>query len=765
MKGKRELQIKINISKNKLEKKQINLYQYKKNSTNVIKNRNFYKVNINENESPLKEKIEDKKEIYVTKIKQLPKKNTYNKNELIKTYSLNKRDEYKTKGKNNNYIKINNLSGYKQILDKMIQNYASIEINKEEINKLLKNNIINQKTIIVKKAKPFSPSLKKHVFDIKNRKIKKNCYIGDSRNIKKQKDFYINQIVKLQAFWRGYYLRKIVVKGLKKYYGLIFIYKLLKKYLLKRNIKIFEIIFGRKIITNKERNSFKLFSDKKNFVYSKKLFYNNSKYNSEKNSFSFSSAQNDNNKSGDNLKVKKSKNFYSNDKDRDTIYLYNGTFTEMKKMHLELKNKLLYSNKEINTNKNNNYINNNSIFNINKNKNFDEKILTSSIIKGDEKFKKMGYITMNFFNKYEEKKKRTINKGNEYYFRKPIYNNINQSKKYIYINKKINQNEENNLSSQKITGNKSNYDTYKSDTIVKNENNFIINKSLYNIYKYVFTKLMNLLKIKFYNIYFYNFLYQLKIKRKVNQIKLYYSKLLSVILKVEKKKIKKYLDVYRENVLISKANELLKNENNKAKNSMDKRNKFINNKRVENVSNIKNSNLPIKHKKEILMKLLNKKGNYINNLIKKYFAKWRINSKNFIPKINLQSSSSKLNDYRYKTINYENNIITVNKKKIKIKRQYNLNNSQKLEKKSSSNLSKEKKMRIIKRISKPDEYFLLYNLYNKNMKDSCNKLKKNDDIFNDEIKNAIYNKIFYIISKLESKKLLFKFFINWKKIK
>ena len=319
MKGKRELQIKINISKNKLEKKQINLYQYKKNSTNVIKNRDFYKVNINENESPLKEKIEDKKEIYVTKIKQLPKKNTYNKNELIKTYSLNKRDEYKTKGKNNNYIKINNLSGYKQILDKMIQNYASIEINKEEINKLLKNNIINQKTIIVKKAKPFSPSLKKHVFDIKNRKIKKNCYTGDSRNIKKQNDFYINRIVKLQAFWRGYYLRKIVVKGLKKYYGLIFIYKLLKKYLLKRNIKIFEIIFGRKIITNKERNSFKLFSDKKNFVYSKKLFYNNSKYNSEKNSFSFSSAQNDNNKSGDNLKVKKSKNFYSNDKDRNTI--------------------------------------------------------------------------------------------------------------------------------------------------------------------------------------------------------------------------------------------------------------------------------------------------------------------------------------------------------------------------------------------------------------------------------------------------------------
>ena len=773
MKGNRELQIKINISKNKLEKKQPNLYKYMKNSTNNIKNRNFYKVNINEKTSPLKEKIEDKKEMYVTKIKQLPKKHTYNKNDLIKAYSLKNCDEYKAKGKNNNYIKINNLSGYKQILDKMIQNYASNEINKEEINKLLKNNIINQKTIIVKKAKLFYPSLKKRVFDIRNGKIIKNSYTGDSRNIKKQNEFYINQIVKLQAFWRGYYLRKIVVKGLKKYYGLIFIYKLLKKYLLKRNIMIFEIIFGRKIITNKERNSFKLFSVKNNFVYSKKLFYNNSKFNSEKNSFSFSSAQNDNNKSGDNLKRKiKSKNFYSNDKDRKTIYSYNRTFTEMKKMPLDLKNKLAHGNKEINTNKNTNYINNksifninnNSIFNINKNKNFDKNILTSSIIKGDEKFSKMGNITMNFFNKYEKKEKQPINKRNEFYFKKPVYKTINKNKKYMYMIKKINQNEENNLFSQKITGNKSNYDTYNSDTIVNNENNFIINKSLYNIYKYVFAKLMNLLKIKFYSIYYYNFLYQLKIKRKVNQIKLYNSKLLSVILKIEKKKIKKFLDVYRENVLISKANELLKNEKNKEKNSMDNKNNLINNKRGENVSNKENSNLSIKNKKEIIMKLLNIKDNYINNLIKKYFAKWSINSRNFIHKINLQSKNNKLNDYRYKTINIENNKITVNKKKIKIKRQYNLNNSQKLGMKSS-NLSKEKKMRIIRRTSKPDEYFLLYNSYNKSMKDSYNKLNKNDDIFNDEIKNTTFNKIFYIISKLESKKLLFKFFIYWKKIK
>ena len=73
-------------------------------------------------------------------------------------------------------------------------------------------------------------------------------------------------------------------------------------------------------------------------------------------------------------------------------------------------------------------------------------------------------------------------------------------------------------------------------------------------------------------------------------------------------------------------------------------------------------------------------------------------------------------------------------------------------------------MKIIKRISKPHEYLLLYNSYNKNIRDSYKKLNSYD-IFNDEIKNVTINKIFSIINKLESKKILFKYFISWKKNK
>ena len=72
-------------------------------------------------------------------------------------------------------------------------------------------------------------------------------------------------------------------------------------------------------------------------------------------------------------------------------------------------------------------------------------------------------------------------------------------------------------------------------------------------------------------------------------------------------------------------------------------------------------------------------------------------------------------------------------------------------------------MKIIKRVSKPDEYLLLYNSYSKNLRDSINKCNNNE--FLNEEKDMNINKIFYIINKLESKKLLFKFFKYWKKIK
>ena len=791
MKRNNQINIMQKLQKKKLEKMQPNANQYIKYSSNIIINRNYYKTYINKNESPIKDKEEIKKEKYAVNLRKIPRTHIYdNKNDLMKSYSLKKIVKYKNKENYVNNIRENNFSGYKQILNKLIEQYASNENSKENINNLLKRNIINQKTLLMKKSKIFSPRLKKNASYNKNELTKKIYNTGENRSIKKKNDFYTDNIIKLQAFWRGYFLRKIVVKGLKKYYGLIFIYRLLKKYLVRRNINVFKIIFGRKLIINKKK-SFIIYSPlKNNFVYSKKLFYSNDLINSERSSFSFSNGKNENEKKGNNINEKlRIKTFYSKDKSQKTINSYNHIYTEINANPKNYKNRLIYSAKEIYINSNNKNQDTNMAFSINKN--YDSNILTSSVIKEDEKNIGMGRITINFFKKYgiKEKEKEPIdnNINNEYYFRKSIYKKVNKNKKYIYVHKNLNQKDDKDNSPRKI--NKSNnynlyntYNNYKSKEIKKYENKFKINRSFYNIYKFVFSKLINVVKKKYYKKYFDNFIYQLKIRRKIQQIKLYNSKLLSIILKIEKKILKKYLDIYRENVLILKANELIKNENNN--NIIDNKNKIkneenigniINNKKdvdknVNNIKIYKNSNLNnIKckyDKKDILKKLLNVKDKYIKNFLKKYFNKWETNSNNIISKNNSQYSNNTFNNYKCKTINNENNKITVNKKKLKIKRQYNIhniNNSQNGERKSN-NSSKEKKMKIIKRISKPNEYLLLYNSYNKNIRDSYKKLNSYD-IFNDEIKNVTINKIFSIINKLESKKILFKYFISWKKNK
>ena len=116
----------------------------------------------------------------------------------------------------------------------------------------------------------------------------------------------------------------------------------------------------------------------------------------------------------------------------------------------------------------------------------------------------------------------------------------------------------------------------------------------------------------------------------------------------------------------------------------------------------------------------------------------------------------------YKKFNHFNNNkrekITVNKRQLRIKRINNENYSQNTEIKKNDT-SKEKKMRIIKRISSPDEYLPLYNSYNKKIKNSN---LFSSDMFLEEEANTI-DKVYYIINKIEIKKLLFKFFKYWKK--
>ena len=71
-------------------------------------------------------------------------------------------------------------------------------------------------------------------------------------------------------------------------------------------------------------------------------------------------------------------------------------------------------------------------------------------------------------------------------------------------------------------------------------------------------------------------------------------------------------------------------------------------------------------------------------------------------------------------------------------------------------------MRIIKRMSDPDEYISLYNSFNKKMRNNIFNLANNNIFIHDEKDEII--KVYSIINKLESKKLLFRFFKLWKKV-
>ena len=801
MKGNNEL--KNNYYSNKDKNNYMPTYTNQITNSTSNKNKSNFKslINIKDNIIiPSKEIEKLKKSTNLVNVKLLPKKlkcnnninfnnNNYNKtNGLIHSYTYKKINKYGTE--DNDTMPVQNISGYKKILDKMVEQYATNN-NKDNINNLLKKSILCQKNSIVKKPKIFSPSSQKNINKNKIETTKKLYNTGDNRSVLKKNEIYKEKIIRIQAFWRGYFLRKIVIRGLKKYYGLVFIYKLLKKYISKRNKNVFELLTELNMNNNKKNNI------KKDFLYTKKLIFSNivnSKNNTDKNSFSFSKTGNDFDNTEDNNSTQKTKTFYSNEKYQHFITSYSQNFSE--KSQPIIKNRLTNSLKLTNLSECNNYYNNNSNGNNSKNNNnyyslkksYETHTLPSSIIKGDGKNSKIGTVTSNFFNKYKEKSNQPKNVNTEFFFRKPLYKICNP--KYVYTHKT-------KKDFKKFSSEKSN--NCNNNNSLKNETNYNFNNTLYNVYKFVIIKINSIIKKICYQLYFQYFLYQLKIKKKIGELKMSYSLLYKIIKKVDNKKLKKYLDIYRERVLTLKAKDFIKNENKKnimfksidIKN-IKKYNKYLKKKISTNTLNnpqiiknykseSQNSERSVKklsinnikknsNKKEILMKLLKIKKKFINKFILKYFRKWENSSLSrstksnpIVSKLNrLDTNKITVNGSNNNTINIDTKKITVNKKQLRIRRVNNFNNSQNNEHKYSS-ISKEKKMRIIKRISEPKDYLLLYNSYNKNLRDKSKS--KNFDILMDENKNTILDKIFSIINKLESKKLLSRFFIYWKKEK
>ena len=719
MKGNHELNIGKYYLKDKIQYlTSSNSKQYLKNNANKTKVKNKYM-----NEFIIK-KFEPKKSSNFTKMSTFPKKYKKN-NEIIKKSSYRKNIEplYKSENFSAYDAPIKNISSYKKILDMMVEEYASNNENsKENINKLLKKSAEKNKNqkINLKKSKVLSPPTKNYIINSNNNiRISKPLYhTGDERSIKRKKEIYNNKIIKIQACFRGFFLRKIVERGIKKYYGIAFIYKLLEKFILKRNKRTFKIIIDKSSTLNKEgfqNTKYKFI--KNEFLYTRKKFYNNILINdnSEKNGFSFSK----NKKGLEEINDYNKKYGYSKENKMTKINGYN--------LKSQKNSKITQSMKEQRANGYDlNCIVNNNNYNS----------LVSNAIK---KEKKIGNSS-NFNKKYQEIKNQPINVNTAYFFKKPIYKKDHSNRKrYIYIHKNINQKEEKNISSEKMNSNISSSKNLNSNT-ENNSSNFnhfnINNNTLHNIYKYIIVKIFKFIKAKFYKEYFQYFIYQLKIKRKIGQLK-NLSFLTKIIMKIDKKRLKKYLNNYREKVLTLKATELIGynitntfniksiNDSNKSKIEPEKKehsnNSIINDNKT---SDLKNSNdkeyLLEDRRKDLLINLFEKKEKFINDL-SIYFNIWRsfpygVQSKNENAfKKNMQFSKNSLFKKYYNFNKREK--ITVNKRQLRIKRINNENYSQNTEIKKN-NISKEKKMRIIKRISNPDEYLPLYNSYNKKIKNS-----------------------------------------------
>ena len=548
-----------------------------------------------------------------------------------------------------------------------------------------------------------------------------------------QKFENINKIILIQSYWRSYYLRKLVVGGLEKYYSSIAMSKYLntilyhnKKYLFSYFIEaIKDYIINSKYscfrYTNNKNNinilykneedeneSFEIPLDKKNDCIYFFIKREQTKYNKNKPS---------NNK---NLKSK-------NHEKLTDIYDYNWKNDRKVRRLKKAGNNCINNEKKCNKvnikinlfNQNNNINNNRSL----KNKRFDSE---TSLALNNCKYCQ---------NRYK-------NNANDFYDNnKPIKARI----KKVYTKKKIGEEKKrinNNIKIMvppginSISGINGAIGFNKNININKaKENKNQLNKELNKEY---ITELINIIKIKFYCLYFPLFVKQLKLK----------------IAKIRDNFIKKSLFPKRNITYYKKKNN--KYNYAKLKGKPEKTN-GINKIRVNKNNQLK------KHK--LLKKLVEKKALLINNQniisLTKYFLNWKNSFKSAIISFRLRDNK-RINNSAEKDSNRhtrEREKISP-KKHIKCRIKKSLTNTESLsmsksEKKKISSLSF-KKMKIERRYN--EQKFPLSILMNDiDFKCQRNLLAQMNK------KEELHKKVISTIKKLENKNVEYKYFSFWKK--
>ena len=370
----------------------------------------------------------------------------------------NKNETFYSNDKNKNLIPLkypkllnNNMSARNQFCDRYKEN--------------MKNNNLNTVTIYIENKIGKNDKYKR----MNKYKTKNNILIKDSN--------LLDKIVLIQSFWRSYFLRKLVVGGLEKYYSSIAVGKYLGKIIIRNKKRLFKIFVDslKKYISNKRVT---LFSYRKSKNKIKRYVKNNDDYNG---SFGI-----------------------PKDKVKDCIYFF------IEKEQIKTNNKYK-SNK--------NHLLNATDYNWNNNKKLQKKNnvkIVSLYNKSMNKVKRENSnknlrVKVNCFNKKDNNyNKRWCFNNNNANYSKHINKNRNkkltiEKPKKIYVRKKVRENSNNNISNffssefSSIPLNENNIET------IKESNNKILNSLFYTIRR------------KYLNI-FYPFLIEQLIKIKHNNL-------------------------------------------------------------------------------------------------------------------------------------------------------------------------------------------------------------------------------------------------------
>ena len=724
--------------------------------------------------------------------------NNDNKNNRYYNY-MNKKPDYKTVINNNeskDNLSNNNNNGPKSKNKKIIIN--NYDYNKIFTNQTYDNNFEKSKNKNNEKEKiPV-------IVVEKNRRYRFTTH----NNYNERK-----KIIRIQAVWRGYFLRKIAVGSIKKYIGFIALFKYLDSIINSNKHKIFREIINLfkkhsnkntenlkfkyknlNVVSNEDKNNkeknkqnncndksnntnsnkryrnFNFLKSKKNNNTDKGLFKNNYIFNNVKfeplsSSYNSNNLNNNNNNNNNNNKKgvtiffinrEKEKEKEREKEERKKEQIEREKENEKRKLEREQRRKEQIEREKENENRRLEKLRKEKELKEKREKDLKEKLEKLRLEnekKEKERKEKEKKERRERIRREEKEKMNNVNNNDEDIFSKPI--------KIIYVPKKINM--------------KNNYKYYQK-RITRDKRN----------------KMERLVKFLYKKCYKENYpllLYQLKIIRKLNIAKIKLDSLYNIINKMQKKKLKNWLKIYRENVLNEKVREEIMKKNifqiykdkyneELLENINIKYTKIPNKFMEKEISDIiiedKNENeedinntieekiilrgnrkyLPKDNNKQILLRnILNKKINLENknkyNILNNYFKKWNKRTNKYFEKekpnikLNLHSPDMEI---RGKS----------KKKHIKIKFTRAITSktslgSIKSEDKSNSSIIHTKKMRIKNIVVNQTEYL-------------TTTLLNNSQIYQNSInKNKKIIKLLYLIDKIDNKNSMYKVFKYWKK--